>query len=129
MLVPASFPVMLRVFAGDERTMVPATPVPDCCQVSVNVPVYTPLYLPDHTPVRPPAGGTGVGVAAAALVGAAVGTGAVVAGATVAVGVSVVLEPPQAASSGARAIALNITMVGFISQVLTLAIPFHPDQV
>jgi hypothetical protein len=86
--------------------------------VSLKVPLYTPLYCPDHTPVRLTAAGGAVGVAAA--VGALVGTGVLVARALVGagVGVPVVDDALQAASSDPRPIAVNITMVRFISELL-----------
>jgi len=84
--------------------------------VSVKVPWYTPLYCPDHTPVRLTAAGAAVGVAVGALVG--VGVGVLVAAALVGVGVPVVDDALQAASSDPRPIAVNITMVRFISELL-----------
>src|ERR1700726_4978515 len=77
--------------------------------VSLRVPLYTPLYDPDQVPDRMTAGGGW------AAVGVGVGTGALVG-----VGVPVVDDELHAASSEPRPIAVNITMVCFISEVLPL---------
>ena len=116
MALPATLPVMARVRAGDERTMLPVKLDVDWVHMSVKVPVYTPLYCPDHVPERTTAGGAAVGVA----VGAIVGVGVLVAGALVGVGVAVVDDALQAASSDPSAIAVMITMVCFITEVLPL---------
>jgi hypothetical protein len=77
------------------------------------------LYVPDHVPVRSTVAGAGVAVDAGTGVG--VGVGAAVGVVTlVGVGVPVVDEALQAASNDPRAIAVNIRMVRFISQVLRL---------
>jgi hypothetical protein len=114
--LPVTVPVMARVLAGDESTMLPVKVELDWFHVSEKVPVYTPLYVPDHFPERTTAAGAAVGVA----VGVGVGTGVLVAGTLVGVGVPVVDDALQAASSDTRAIAVNITMVRFISEVLPL---------
>ena len=89
--------------------------------VSLRVPLYTPLYDPDQVPDRTTAGGGWAAVGVAAGVG--VGTGVLVGvltGALVGVGVPVVDDELHAASSEPRPIAVNITMVCFISEVLPL---------
>jgi hypothetical protein len=121
MALPATLPVMGRVRAGDDRTMLPVKVDVDWVQVSLKVPVYTPLYCPDHVPERSTAGAA-VGVA----VGALVGVGVLVAGAPVGVGVSVVDDALQAASSDPSAIAVIITMPCFITEFLPLFSRMRP---
>jgi hypothetical protein len=115
--LPASFPEIPRVCAGDERAIFPLKVDPDCVHVSVNVPLNTPLYDPDHVPERPPDAAAAVGVLGAAVL---VCTAALVAATLVGGGVVVVDDEPHAAASVASGIAVNITMVRFMSQVLPL---------
>jgi hypothetical protein len=113
--VPPTVPLMCKVSAGDERTIVPFKALPDWLHVSVKVPLNAPLYCPVQDPERSTAGATAVGVAGAlAVVGVAVAAGALVVPATVGVGV-VAPDAPQHASSHNTGVAPIIPMVRFTS--------------